>query len=277
MKDETVDAASRRLNTIEAVDAASRRVNNPETVDAASRRVSKADMAPAATSVHNELPAGDCDCLGPGAGFTYFDPKAPIANLAGNLPHWRQDYCIYFVTFRLADSLPQERLHQWLRDRDAWLARNPPPHSPRQRREYRDQFTERLQDWLDQGYGSCVLRDPRAKLTVENALRHFDGDRYQLDEFIVMPNHVHALLAPSPPYELSDIVHSWKSFTAKAINRLFGRRGTLWQKEPFDHIVLSPESLERIRQYIRDNPKQTSRSGVPPLTGRMRRDAASTP
>jgi len=262
MKDETVDAAFRRVNKIGTVDAASRRVNKIEAVDAASRRVSRADMAPAATSVHNEPPAGDCDC--PFPGFTYFDPKAPIANLAGNIPNRRQDYCIYFETFRLADSLPQERFHQWLHDRDAWLARNPPPHSPRQRCEYGDQFTERLQYWLDQGYGSCVLRDPRAKLTVEIALRHFDGDRYQLDELIVMPNHVPALVAPSP-HELSDIVHSWKSFTAKAINRLFSRRGILWQKESFDHIVRSPESLERIRQYIRDNPKKTSRSGVPPL------------
>ena len=191
----------------------------------------------------------------------YFDPDEPVANLAGNLPHWRQEYCMYFVTFRLADSLPQERLRQWLAERDEWLKRNPPPRSPQQRAEYNERFTESLQNWLDQGYGSCVLRDIQAKSIVENALRHFDGQRYQLDKFIVMPNHVHVLVTPLPPHELSTVLHSWKSFTAKEINRLLGRRGELWQKESFDHIVRSPESLEHYRQYIRDNDR---RSGVPP-------------
>ena len=106
------------------------------------------------------------------------------------------------------------------------------------------------------------LRDEKAKSIVENSLGHFDGERYQLDEFIVMPNHVHALVTPLPPHKLSDILHSWKSFTAKEINRLFGRTGALWRKESFDHIVRSPESLRHFRQYIRDNPR---RSGVPPL------------
>jgi REP element-mobilizing transposase RayT len=105
------------------------------------------------------------------------------------------------------------------------------------------------------------LRNEKARAIVENALRHFDGERYHLDEFIVMPNHVHVLVIPLPPHELSDILHRWKSFTAKEINRLLGRSGPLWQKESFDHIVRSPESLQRFRQYIRDNPR---RSGVPP-------------
>jgi REP element-mobilizing transposase RayT len=185
----------------------------------------------------------------------YFDPDAPVAHLSGNLPHWRQQGTTYFVTFRLADSMPQQKLDQWLEECDAWLMANPEPHSPDQRRQYYERFPARFQAWLDQGYGSCVLCKPEIKAIVESTLRHFDGDRYHLDEFVVMPNHVHVLVTPLGGNLLSDILHSWKSFSASEINKRLARTGTLWQKETFDHIVRSPESLRRIREYIRDNPK----------------------
>jgi REP element-mobilizing transposase RayT len=72
---------------------------------------------------------------------------------------------------------------------------------------------------------------------------------------VVMPNHVHVLLSPLGEQLLSGIVHSWKSFTASQINAALGRQGAFWQKESFDHIVRSAASLEKFRQYIRDNPK----------------------
>jgi REP element-mobilizing transposase RayT len=74
-----------------------------------------------------------------------------------------------------------------------------------------------------------------------------------------MPNHVHALVTPLPGHELSDILHSWKSFTANQINRLLGVSGAFWQKESFDHIVRSPDSMENFRRYIRDNPLKTNK------------------
>ena len=94
-----------------------------------------------------------------------------------------------------------------------------------------------------------------ASHNVEDTLRHYDNDRYRLDEFVVMPNHVHAIVAPLGEYLLSPILHAWKSFTAHKINKVLGRRGAFWQKESFDHIVRSAASLEKFRQYIRDNPK----------------------
>jgi REP element-mobilizing transposase RayT len=86
-------------------------------------------------------------------------------------------------------------------------------------------------------------------------MRYFDGDRYNLDEFVVMPNHAHALVTPLGAHLLSLILRSWKSYTAKKINASLGRSGAFWQKESFDHIVRSAASLEKFRQYIRDNPK----------------------
>jgi len=233
----------------------------------------------------------------------FFDPSEPIANLTGNLPHWRQQGATYFVTFRLADSMPQEKLQQWLDEREAWLKANPEPHAPEQRLEYHERFPARFQQWLDANYGSCVLEIPEVKTIVENALRHFDGDRYRLGEFVVMPNHVHVLVTPLGKHTLSEILHSWKSFTAKEIvkveaasrrlnnsaiktrdasstaeaasRRLEGSR--VWQKESFDHIVRSPDQLDRIVQYIRDNPKAVeAASRRMNDSGIKTRDASST-
>jgi REP element-mobilizing transposase RayT len=190
--------------------------------------------------------------------FNAFDPFVPIGHLSGNLPHWRQEGRTYFVTFRTVDSLPTERLRAWLAERAAWLAMNAEPHSEAQRREYWERFPARFQHWLDQDYGACVLRQPALRTIVEDTLRHFDNDRYRLDEFVVMPNHVHAIVAPLGAHLLSSIVHSWKSFTAHKINKMLRWYGAFWQKESFDHIVRSVASLEKFRQYIRDNPKSVA-------------------
>jgi type I restriction enzyme R subunit len=187
--------------------------------------------------------------------FHAFDPSDPIGHLSGNLPHWRQEGVTYFVTFRTADSLPQERLQEWLEERRQWLLDNPEPHSEAQCHDYWERFSVRLQYWLDQGHGECMLRRIEFRLVVENAMRYFDGDRYNLDEFVVMPNHAHALVTPLGAHLLSLILRSWKSYTAKKINASLGRSGAFWQKESFDHIVRSAASLEKFRQYIRDNPK----------------------
>lgn len=187
--------------------------------------------------------------------FEAFDPKAAIANLKGNLPHWRQGGSAYFITFRAADSVPQEKLAQWNAERAEWLLAHPEPLTAADRREYYERFPMRLEYWLDQGFGACVLRRPELKTLVEGALRHFDGERYVLGESVVMPNHVHALVTPLPGHELSAIMHSWKSYTSNEINRRLGSTGAFWQKEYFDHIVRSPESLEKFALYIRENPK----------------------
>jgi REP element-mobilizing transposase RayT len=200
----------------------------------------------------------------------YFDPKSPVAYLKGDLPHWRQDGATYFVTFRLANSLPQEKLDQWLREREDWLVEHPEPHDEAAIAEYYELFPKRFQAWLDNGHGSCVLELPEIKQLVEAALRHFDSQRYRLDEHVVMPNHVHALVTPTGENTLSEILHSWKSFTAHKILKLeaamrwlkkfaLKKRGAspvlhVWQKESFDHIIRSPEQLGRIREYIREKP-----------------------
>ena len=85
---------------------------------------------------------------------------------------------------------------------------------------------EKLEAHLDQGIGECWLRRPGSVAQlVENALRHFDGERYLLGSYVIMPNHVHVLVHPAWNTNLPDILHSWKSFTANEANKILGRSG----------------------------------------------------
>ena len=161
----------------------------------------------------------------------------------------------------MADSLPQEKLREWLAKRQQWLAArglSSPDElkklPPAERREFADRFSAKLNDWLDAGMGTCALADPAAAGIVEDVLRHFDGDRYALGEFVVMPNHVHLLVTPAPDWELSNLEQAWKSISAKRINELHGTSGPLWQHESFDHIVRDADWLAFYERYIRENP-----------------------
>jgi REP element-mobilizing transposase RayT len=185
----------------------------------------------------------------------FFDDEAEFDVHRRNLPHRTQSAVTYFVTYHLADSVPAKKLAQFKAERNLWLEMNPPPHSENQIQEYRRNFSQRIHEWLDAGYGSCVLARPTIFRMVENALKFFNGQRYLLGEHIVMPNHIHALVTPLGNHQLNDILHSWKSYSAKQINKMTNSRGAVWHPESFDHIIRSPAQLARIEQYIRDNPK----------------------
>ncbi len=186
----------------------------------------------------------------------FFDPDAPLTIHRGKLPHWRQESVIYFVTFRLADSLPQAKLDWLRREKELWIKLNPEPHNPRQQDEFHQRFTETMDRWLGTGYGSCILARPDCQAVMESSLRHFDGERYELGEFIVMPNHVHAIVATIWGHPLTPILHSWKSFTSHQFNRMLNSSGRIWCPESFDHIVRSPEQLAKFGAYIRNNANQ---------------------
>ena len=186
--------------------------------------------------------------------FTPFDPTARAAIHTRRLPHWEQSGATYFVTFRLVDSLPQNKLQQWYADRGQWLARHPEPHDEATRADYQRQFPDCLQQWLDAGHGECWLRRPAVANIVESTLQHFAGQRYELGDYVIMPNHVHVLVTPLGEWTLNRILHSWKSFSAHEINRMLGRTGPVWQPECFDHLVRNEQALRRFENYIRENP-----------------------
>jgi REP element-mobilizing transposase RayT len=193
--------------------------------------------------------------------FKPFNPEAKTARHRRDLPHWQQRGTTYFVTFRLADSLPEGRRKVLEEERQDWLTtrgmnsvkdleRQPAPL----RMEYARTFNAKWHSILDAGYGACVLRDPVLRAVAVEALRHFDGKRLHLDRTVVMPNHVHSLITPFAGYGLGDLLHSIKRFSARQINSLRNQRGTLWLEETFDHIVRSEKQLIHFREYIDQNP-----------------------
>ena len=187
----------------------------------------------------------------------YLDRAADIGLLTGNLPHWRQQGATYYITFRLGDSLPRALVDRVKEEKSRWLQANPEPHSLTQKQEL-FRFFEILDEYLDAGHGVCLLSDPRAQVIVRDALLFFDGERYLLHDWVIMPNHVHLLMTTNPDSDLSGILHSLKSFSAKAITKALEVSGKVWQKESFDHIVRNAESFERFRAYIKANPRGLS-------------------
>jgi REP element-mobilizing transposase RayT len=194
--------------------------------------------------------------LPPPPGFQGLHPDKPVTIYVRHLPHWRQEGATYFVTFRLHDSLPQDKLRELEILRRDWEEQHPPPHTKEQLEQLAHDTMRRVEHWLDQGMGSCRLKDPTAARMVVDALHHFDGQRYELGCYVVMPNHVHAIVRPllcdSDPLER--ILQSRKRHTASAINRHFGLTGPLWQEESFDRIIRDEEHLYRVIQYIGANP-----------------------
>jgi len=186
----------------------------------------------------------------------FFNPYEEIRFTENILPHWQQKGVAYFITFRLADSIPARLRTQWEDERDVWLRFHPEPWDVETELEYHKRFTGVIERWLDAGYGSCILRKSDCARIVDGALRHFDGERFALISSVVMPNHVHALLVQNPEYPLEDLLRSSKTFSAKKINQLRGRSGILWQRSYFDRLVRNEKHFRNCVRYIRRNPEK---------------------
>ncbi|MEM6280273.1 MAG: transposase [Verrucomicrobiota bacterium] len=191
-----------------------------------------------------------------------FDRAVRTLRWQRNLPHWEQSGGTCFVTFRLADSIPKAKWKQWVGEKEERMAHHPTPWSEEEWIVFREEFLERIERWSDRGHGGCLLSDPEVREIVEGSLLFFDADgasrdgRYEMGDFVIMPNHVHLLVKPLGEWDLGRLIHSWKSFSAHAINRRLGRTGTLWMDERFDHLVRSVESLHHCRQYVQENPRK---------------------
>jgi REP element-mobilizing transposase RayT len=169
----------------------------------------------------------------------------------GYLPHVKREGASYFITFRLADSLPRNVLLEFEREH-AEALRN---LSAEQATEVNRNLRRKIERYLDQGAGECHLRRPEIADMVAEALHHFDGEEYRLESWVVMPNHVHLVLWPIPNFTLSEILKSRKRHTARQANLLLGRTGqTFWQPESYDHWIRNDGEKARILNYIRMNP-----------------------
>src|ERR1035437_102772 len=178
----------------------------------------------------------------------------------GYLPHVKREGASYFVTFRLADSLPKEVLLEYEREKAERLrrlnnfAKRGETINDSEEEIARD-FRRKIERYLDQGAGACHLRRPDIADLVANAMRHFNESRYLLLDWVVMPNHVHAIVWPMPKHLMSDILKSWKQFTSRRAKKIVGLgEDPFWQPESYDHWIRSDEEKARIAPYIRNNP-----------------------
>jgi putative transposase len=151
----------------------------------------------------------------------------------GYLPHFDSPETVQFVTFRLADSLPAH-LTKVLRDHEHAF--------PRLDRE------------LDASLGACWLGRSDIASMVEEALLHFDGRRYRLLAWCLMPNHAHVVVEIVAENSLSEIIGSWKSFTAKQANNIIRRSGAFWHADYFDRYMRDEDHLARTIDYVENNP-----------------------
>ncbi|MCY2954920.1 MAG: DUF1156 domain-containing protein [Planctomycetota bacterium] len=201
----------------------------------------------------------------------FIDPRStpfvpPMSR--GELPHLQKPGGTYFVTFRLADAvegivlqpssllsnttgkMPAPQQKEGIVLQASSLLSNtagkmPAPQEPQD-------IARRCETRLT--LGSCELKNPDIARAVTDALHHFDNDRYYLHAWCIMPNHVHVVVTPLNAHDLSSILHSWKSFTAKQANRILARTGVFWERESFDHLCRKPEHVDWFVKYTQDNP-----------------------
>jgi len=150
---------------------------------------------------------------------------------------------IQSANFRLSDSLPADVVARWMDEFDLL---------PKDKKDV--QLRPRIEEYLDAGHGECWLKLPVISKLVEGALLYFDGDRYRLLAWCIMPNHVHTLVETRGGFPFGEVVHSWKSFTSHGANKILGRNGEFWQRDYFDRFIRNAEHYEKVVAYIEENP-----------------------
>jgi REP element-mobilizing transposase RayT len=139
-------------------------------------------------------------------------------------------------------------------EQDSWRKENPEPWNVAQKIDYKIRFGERIHEWLDAGYGSCLLKFSEVRAIAQECLLRFDGDRMKVHAAVIMPNHVHALIQPLKGHELSKLLKGIKGTSARLINKLLSRSGYVWMDESYDHIVRDREEYAWFCKYICENP-----------------------
>jgi REP element-mobilizing transposase RayT len=161
----------------------------------------------------------------------------------GYLPHFDGVAKPQFMTVHLADSIPQKVISKWKHELKSLSYE-----------QERILLQRRIEKYLDLGYGSAALKQVKIATMVQDSLLKFDGSRYRLFAWVVMPNHVHTLMTRSENDSLEDIFQSFKSYTAHEANRILHRRGRFWMEEYFDRYIRNEKHFANTLRYIEDNP-----------------------
>lgn len=179
----------------------------------------------------------------------FYNPKETVFKFSGpHLPHWDLPGKLQFVTLRLADSLPQYRLEELAELRNRIISGNFNLITGDL-----DEYLLKIDNWLDQGLGECLFKYEEIQQIIDKALNYYDGKKWDLFDYVIMPNHIHFLVIPFVP--LKNILINFRRFTTKEINSLLKREGIIWQADYFDRIIRSYLDFDDKREYIKNNPK----------------------
>ncbi|MDR2981480.1 MAG: transposase [Puniceicoccales bacterium] len=173
------------------------------------------------------------------------------------LPHYKIQGGTYFVTFRLADSLPRvalEKINLELKSIEF-------PESISA--DEQDAVLKKKRHWeiegfLDRGVGRCWLKHPQIAGLLVDTFRYFNLERYKLLAWVIMPNHVHVLVKTTRNFSVGTIVKTWKQYASTRAKKIPGiseiPAGKFWQTESFDHLTRTDDERDRIVNYIHQNP-----------------------
>lgn len=197
----------------------------------------------------------------------FFDPHQGFSVYERHLPHWIQAGALCFVTWRLSDSLPSTVVKRIDAEINALLiAQGLNPDAPwkdvirtwaaRERGRLQWKLFQIRDRFLDRGYGNSWFTRAECSQVVASALKHFDGTKYFLTDFVVMPNHVHYIAAFPDEAKFLKQNTDLKRFISRQVNEIQGRRGDLWQPDQFDHMIRSISQFDFFRTYIGDNPRK---------------------
>ncbi len=191
-----------------------------------------------------------------------------------NLPHIQPVGAVFFVTFRLADSLPAEAIARLQEEYQYHLDKaykNSKTISKEVLRNEQKRYFARFDKLLDHNpQGNLWLKKPEIAKIVMDKLHEFDKKYYDLYAYVIMANHIHVLFDfgkqidnISAEEEVSEINYTplykvmnlLKGATARTANLLLGRTGNpFWQKDNYDHYVRNGKELNNIVSYILNNP-----------------------
>ncbi|GDY13228.1 hypothetical protein LBMAG53_21060 [Planctomycetota bacterium] len=164
-----------------------------------------------------------------------------------NLPHFDGAQKLQCITYRLADSLPVHVAERRADERDS---------------KADPAYRKRIDRYLDTGHGSCCLSHSEIAQAIVDTWTRFDPERYRLHAWVVMPNHVHVLIAIQAAWSLAKIVQSWKSWTGKRIKQVT-TLSTGWQRDYWDRYIRDEMHYLRAIAYIHANPVQAGLCRTP--------------
>jgi len=175
-----------------------------------------------------------------------------VVRKRSGIPHWHVPNGLYFVTYRLADSLPRYVEERLAVMRGALRSARESDYHGSDARKIEREILRITESEFDRHCGECWLRNSEVATLVVSSFEFSDSTDYDLLAFALMPNHVHVVFRLKR--ELDAVIKRWKSYTSHVANDILGRSGKFWQTDYFDVLMRDSKQLQKTITYVLDNP-----------------------